>query len=110
MSKNLNTNEETHESMATALPEFKGYTVDIRLGQFRKVSRKDNPSIEFLDFDSAEGKKLVIEYIQSLDEFSMDADIPEPTDGSCSHKHIELIGKVLGYDIARCIKCGKHFV
>jgi len=110
MSKNLNTKEETQNSMATALPEFKGYTVDIRLGQFRKVSRKDNPSIEFLDFDREDGKKLLIEYIQSLDELPMDEDIPEPSDGECSHKHIELIGKVLGYDIARCIKCGKHFV
>lgn len=47
--------------MVTKLPEFKGYTVDEKLKQFRKVDR-EKPSIEFVDFDSKEGKKLLKEY------------------------------------------------
>jgi hypothetical protein len=47
--------------MITKLPEFKGYTVDERLKQFRKVDRK-KPDIEFIDFDSEKGKKLLAEY------------------------------------------------
>lgn len=47
--------------MVKKLPEFKGYTVDERLKQFRKVDR-DKPSIDFVDFDSSEGKKLLTEY------------------------------------------------
>jgi hypothetical protein len=47
--------------MVTKLPEFKGYTVDERLKQFRKVDR-DKPSIEFVDFDSDEGQELLAEY------------------------------------------------
>jgi len=49
------------------LPEFKGYTVDERLKQFRKVDR-DKPSIEFLDFDSEEGQELLAQYEESLEE------------------------------------------
>jgi len=47
--------------MATELPTFKGYTVDERLRQFRKVE-KDKPSIDFVDFDSEEGQGLLEEY------------------------------------------------
>lgn len=46
--------------MVTKLPEFKGYTVDERLKQFRKVDR-DKPSIEFVDFDSEKGQELLDE-------------------------------------------------
>ena len=47
--------------MVTKLPEFKGYTVDERLKQFRKVDM-EKPSIEFVDFDSDEGQELLAEY------------------------------------------------
>ena len=47
--------------MVTELPEFKGYTVDEKLKQFRKVDR-DEPSIEFVDFDSKKGQELLEEY------------------------------------------------
>ena len=47
--------------MVTKLPEFKGYTVDERLRQFRKVDH-EKPSIEFVEFDSEKGKKLLDEY------------------------------------------------
>lgn len=46
--------------MATKLPEFNGYTVDVRLKQFRKVSNHN--SIEFVDFDSKKGKRIFAEY------------------------------------------------
>lgn len=49
------------ETTPKKLPEFKGYTVDFRLRQFRKVEHK-NKRIIFIDFDSKEGKKLLEEY------------------------------------------------
>ncbi len=39
------------------LPEFNGYTVDERLREFRKVVH--GKSIEFIDFESKKGKKLL---------------------------------------------------
>jgi hypothetical protein len=44
----------------TILPTFKGYTVDERLREFRKVDMK-KPSIEFVEFDSPKGRKLLKE-------------------------------------------------
>ena len=42
------------------LPVFKGYTVDDRLRQFRKVSRgQAGPSITFIEFDSPQGQRLL---------------------------------------------------
>ena len=41
------------------LPTYRGYTIDKRLGQFRKVIRCCQ--IEFIEFDSEEGKKLLRE-------------------------------------------------
>ena len=46
--------------MIKELPKFKGYTVDKRLKQFRKVDQ-DKPSIDFIDFDSEEGQELLDE-------------------------------------------------
>jgi hypothetical protein len=51
--------------MGNALPTFKTYTVDVRLRQFRKVDR-NKPTIDFVDFDSEEGRKLLEEYRASL--------------------------------------------
>ena len=39
------------------LQEFQGYTVDLRLKQFRKISLDALP--EFIEFDSEEGQALV---------------------------------------------------
>lgn len=41
------------------LPTYRGYTIDKRLGQFRKVIH--GCRIEFVEFDSEEGKKLLRE-------------------------------------------------
>lgn len=39
---------------------YKGYTVDERLGEFRKVTwKKGEPSIEFVPFDSEKGISLL---------------------------------------------------
>jgi len=46
------------------LPTFKGYTVDKKLRQFRKVSRGENPQVEFIEFDSEEGQVLLDELWQ----------------------------------------------
>lgn len=40
------------------LPIFKGYTVDLRLRQFRKI---DQDNIEFVDFSSKKGRQLLKE-------------------------------------------------
>ncbi len=53
--------------MVTKLPEFKGYTVDERLKQFRKVDQ-EKPSIEFIDFDTEEGQELLAQYEESQEE------------------------------------------
>lgn len=43
------------------LQTYKGYTIDERLEQFRKVKydKNGNPSIEFITFDSEKGKALL---------------------------------------------------
>ena len=53
------------------LPTFNGWTIDARLRQFRKVTRGENPQIEFIDFDSEKGQELLLEmqeYFSSLFE------------------------------------------
>lgn len=50
--------------MVNKLPEFEGYTVDVRLRQFRRVHQQ---SIEFIDFNSTSGQKLLSEYRKYLD-------------------------------------------
>ena len=39
------------------LPTFKGYTVDVRLREFRKAI--PDKILEFISFDSRKGKKLL---------------------------------------------------
>jgi len=51
--------------MIRILPIFKGYTVDARLSQFRKVFKSG--AIEFVDFDSEKGDALLTEYIKTID-------------------------------------------
>ena len=51
--------------MANILPMFKGYTVDIRLKQFRKVGPE--LKIDFVDFDSPKGDELLAEFVGLLD-------------------------------------------
>ena len=41
------------------LKKFEGYTVDIRLQQFRKVAFESFEDIEFIDFDSKKGQELL---------------------------------------------------
>ncbi len=50
------------------LPIFKGYTVDGRLKEFRKVECPADHSkpIEFIPFDSEEGDRLLCELIKTL--------------------------------------------
>lgn len=61
-------NNNTANSMRK-LPEFRGYTVDVRLQQFRK-SDPSNKTIEFVDFSSPEGDDLLEEYIGTLEKNS----------------------------------------
>ena len=51
------------------LPVFRGWTVDVRLRQFRRVFWEPDGSpgpVEFLDFSSEEGDALLVDYIKSL--------------------------------------------
>ena len=54
--------------MVFILPTFKGYTVDIRLEQFRKI--KKNGGLIFVDFTSQEGDELLAEFVKSLNKKS----------------------------------------
>ena len=49
------------------LKSFKGYTVDFRLRQFRKVN-KNKDLIEFINFNSNKGEKLLKEYRKFISE------------------------------------------
>jgi hypothetical protein len=46
------------------LPTFEGYTVDLRLKQFRKAI--PGKTLEFVSFDSPEGKRMVARYAYDL--------------------------------------------
>lgn len=41
------------------LPRFRGYTVDFRLREFRRVGHDLPYGIEFIPFDSPKGKRLL---------------------------------------------------
>jgi hypothetical protein len=43
----------------TVLPTFKGYTVDLRLREFRRAI--PDVVLDFIPFDSPEGRKLIDE-------------------------------------------------
>jgi hypothetical protein len=46
--------------MMRELPKFEGWTIDERLRQFRKVTfGKGGPSIEFVEFDSPKGHRMI---------------------------------------------------
>src|SRR5215213_6117621 len=51
--------EQTEVEQPYQLPTFKGYTVDMRLREFRKVMSGER--LEFIPFNSPEGKKLFAE-------------------------------------------------
>ena len=68
MKKNIK-NERVFDGMVKVLTVFKGYTVDVRLGQFRKA----NPAkkeLEFIDFSSPQGSDLLEEYLGTQDKNS----------------------------------------
>jgi len=49
--------------MIRILPVFKGYTVDLRLQEFRKAVWGEK--VEFLSFESKKGKRLLIAFLQT---------------------------------------------
>jgi len=54
---------ERNKNMIRILPVFKGYTVDMRLQEFRKVPLNDLP--EFVPFLSDKGARLFYEFRQT---------------------------------------------
>jgi hypothetical protein len=52
--------------MPTALPTIDGYTIDVRLKEFRKMNLGEEP--EFISFDSEKGQELLKEYYNELDK------------------------------------------
>jgi hypothetical protein len=50
--------------MIRVLPTFRGYTVDVRLKEFRKVYKTKPPV--WIPFDSPEGDELLCAWIKSL--------------------------------------------
>ena len=55
----------TTGSLPTKLPEFKGYTVDFRLQEFRKAD-SSKKTIKFISFKTKLGRKLLQEYYANL--------------------------------------------
>lgn len=57
----------------TVLPTFKGYTVDMRLKEFRRAI--PDVTLEFIPFNSPEGKKLLEElksFAEEIISFEID--------------------------------------
>jgi hypothetical protein len=54
---------QTGKTSPRQLPTFRGYTVDERLREFRKVTY-GNLNIEFVSFDSELGRQLLNSYFQ----------------------------------------------
>src|SRR5712692_198078 len=52
------------------LPTFKGYTIDFRLRQFRKAEY--GKALEFIDFDSEEGQRLLDELEAEMYEVELE--------------------------------------
>jgi hypothetical protein len=54
--------------MTTTLPTFKGWTIDARLKQLRKIVRKSRhfAAMEYLDFKSEQGDRILTKYIKTL--------------------------------------------
>ena len=50
--------------MIKILPKFKGYTVDVRLKEFRKVG--PHQGSEFIPFDSLKGDRLLEGFIETI--------------------------------------------
>lgn len=61
-----NNNMNSEGNNAVRLPIIGGYTIDLRLGQFRRVDHK-KPSIDFIDFNSEEGNKVFEKIAKSID-------------------------------------------
>ena len=51
--------------MIRTLPIFKGWTVDARLKEFRKMDINVFPN--FISFDSEKGDRILTQYIKTLD-------------------------------------------
>ena len=49
--------------MIRVLPTFKGYTVDMRLKEFRKAVWGEE--VEFLSFEGEKGRRLIIAFLQT---------------------------------------------
>ncbi len=54
--------------MIRTLPVFKGWTIDARLKQLRRIKQinKHFACMEYLDFGSDKGDKIMTQYIKSL--------------------------------------------
>jgi hypothetical protein len=57
------------QKMIRELPVFRGWTLDVRLAQFRRIN-SETSELEFLDFASEEGDALLADYIATLDSTS----------------------------------------
>ncbi|HOY10119.1 MAG TPA: hypothetical protein PLB05_08590, partial [Candidatus Omnitrophota bacterium] len=51
--------------MIRNLPTFKGYTVDVRLREFRKSI--PHQELTFIPFDSPQGDELLVGFIRTID-------------------------------------------
>jgi hypothetical protein len=73
------------------LPTFKGYTIDVRCCQFRKAVYGE--TLEFIDFDTEDGKEMIQELVRSI-----------PTDSVLFDEIAEMIHVVVAHP---CLGCGE---
>ena len=62
--------DETSQSSPACLPVFEGWTVDVRLQEFRRVTtdEEDGQRIEYMSFESLEGEALFTRYVAQADD------------------------------------------
>ena len=79
------------------LPKWNGWTIDLKLKQFRRVGREGALGIEFVEFNSVEGREILKEYCEYKYNYHMEEgsvyqrivfDIEE---GSFSNEDAEII-------------------
>lgn len=63
--------------MINQLPMFKGYFVDARCKEFRKINTKYGFNLikDRVDFDEPKGDRLLTQYIKTLDIHSAEFDL-----------------------------------
>jgi len=92
-----------------ALPVWKGWTIDLRLRQFRKVNYDENHSplgLEMWDFDSQQGKDIFYDYCQEQYDYHMDMGSDyqrtqlEIEEGTCEDEMLDVLAEQMVEEVS----------